>query len=55
MYLMERLVKRREYAQKWQDNIGPKIDKVLEKNKTNAAAYIPALAREKKIEVRNAW
>ncbi|CAL5408086.1 unnamed protein product [Camellia sinensis] len=34
------------------DNIGPKIHKVLEKNKTNAVAYIPAFTGDKKFEVR---
>lgn len=48
---MLRMAKQREVCDKWHGEIGPRIHKILEKNKVVSSYYIAYLAEEKKYKV----
>ncbi|KAL7175965.1 hypothetical protein ACSBR2_029522 [Camellia fascicularis] len=49
---MERMRMKRELALKWDDDIWPKIHKILEKKKLESNSYVPSLAAQRMFEVR---
>ncbi|VVA39899.1 PREDICTED: Zinc finger, partial [Prunus dulcis] len=51
MYVMLRMANRRATYGKWKHPIGPRIFKIIEKNKMGASQCIPRLAGEKMCQV----
>ena len=55
VYLMDKMTTKREMAAKWNDDIGPKIKKIIEKAKEGSSSYIPTLVGNKLFEVRGVY
>ncbi|CAL8128220.1 unnamed protein product [Prunus armeniaca] len=52
-YLMVRMARMRETADKWTCDVGPRVFKIVEKNKLESGSCIPCLAGDKKYQVRH--
>ncbi|VVA40964.1 PREDICTED: LOC110746108, partial [Prunus dulcis] len=47
VYVMLRMASRRSACKNWRYSVGPRIFKIIEKNKLGSSQFIPRLASEK--------